>query len=227
MDRPDELLSCLERLIETDPKNIEYLKEKLRMLQIQENYSDALELLKIILDKNPNDKELWYTRYSVAKNLHDLDEMGIVITEILELEPDNIQMWNDKILLDFGKTKEALDLNMIMVEKFPTQPDLWHTRYEIAQNLQDQDEMINVVNNLLDLEPDQVQTWHDKILQDLDKSKDKIELNGIILKKFPENLELWYVRYSLVKDQQNFEELVNVINNLLDLEPDEQRIMVS
>lgn len=220
LNRTDELLNCLEQLLAANPDNMDYLREKARILQAQEDYSGALDLIRAILDKLPEDIELWYSRYTIAKQLGDLTEITIVIDKLLDLEPDNLQMWNDKVVQDLGKTKESLEINKIMLEKFPDTKELWYTRFEIAQELKNIKEMVNVIDNILNFEPDQAQTWHDKVLQAAAKPKTKLQINKTILKKLPENRELWYARYTLVKDQQDIDEMVIVLDNILALEPD-------
>ncbi|WP_439182117.1 tetratricopeptide repeat protein [Carboxylicivirga taeanensis] len=160
-NEPVKAQGLLERAIAIEPDNIWY---KLMLAELYQNNKLGLEAIKlyeqIVIDYPDNDEYLYglaqlYQRnneFNKALDAYDQLEKRIGLNEVIILE-------KEKILLNIGKNKSALDELNKLVDKYPNEARYYGFIADYYLYLNENEEARRFYNMVLEKDPDNVMAF--------------------------------------------------------------------
>ncbi|MDR0976481.1 MAG: tetratricopeptide repeat protein [Prevotellaceae bacterium] len=163
-----------------------------------------------------------YTDHVKALNCYD---------KALELEPDNVEAWNDKgLLLYFTKRHdEAITCFDKAIELEPDNNKAWYNKGLLLYSTKHYDEAITCFDKAIELEPDNNKAWYNKglLLYSIKRYDKAITYFDKIIELEPDNLEALYCKGLSLNSLERYEEAITYFNKIIELEPDNLEALYS
>ena len=176
LDKYEEKLVTINKIIESDPINSNLLTLKGKVLHELKRFDEALKPLNEATELNHKDEVAWAFKVYCLYEIEKYEEALITANQLIEINPEFDFIWVDKgnILCELNKFDEALEAYKKSVE---FEPDDYETYYEIAKIYsmkKRKEEAIYYLKKLIDSK-----TYYDKIIRDpIDKVSIKCEIKN-------------------------------------------------
>jgi tetratricopeptide (TPR) repeat protein len=152
----DEALEAINNAFELDSKDLGSVFYKSKILFHQEDYDATVKLLDENLKIFPEKaKELLLHKAFIYKKMNLLDEALQIIDELLEKEPKNLDLLNNKIYfhLYLGDKKEAIEGGEKLTKLDPNDGNFHDSFGEILTEFGEYERALEQIQKALELEP--------------------------------------------------------------------------
>jgi tetratricopeptide (TPR) repeat protein len=154
-----EVITAVKVLLEGESAEELYL-----FLFGNEQWKDALEILKILLNLKPDQDQAWHMRGYALDELGRYEEAITSYDRSLELKPDKDQAWNNRgiSLGNLDRYEESIASFDHSLKLEPDNDKAWNNRGISLGNLGRYEEAISSYDCSLKLNPDKDQAWHNR-----------------------------------------------------------------
>jgi len=175
------------------------------------NFNEALKEIDKIINLNPQNIDLYYSKSKILINMNRYREVLALLDKMLidfPQEEKNIQIKRAYILKEMRNAEAGLEIIDNMIKKYPEDNDLLNYKACWLQYLNKKEESLEVIKNLIKRVPDNA-TYHDtygEILMFFNEHEHAIE-------EFLKTIEIgdknWYVYQTYIKLGICYKELGN------------------
>jgi tetratricopeptide (TPR) repeat protein len=152
----DEALEAINTALEVDLKDLGSVFYKSKILFHQEEYESAAKVLDENLNNFPEkEKEILVHKAFIYKKMNKLDEALEIVNNLLDKEPDNLDLLNNKIYfhLYLGDKKEAIEGGEKLTNLDPEDGNFHDSFGEILTEFGEYERALEEIQKALELEP--------------------------------------------------------------------------
>lgn len=207
----EKALVVLEEALAKNPFDIKAWNNKGGVLSRLERYEDALTAYRKTTELAPDFLMPLYNTVSLLMcKLHRYNEALIVINKLIQFDPKNVDILNDKriCLANLSRFDEALVEINKLIELDPKNAKFWVDKSSYLWYLSRFTESLSAVQEALVLEPNNVQAWHNKALdlENQGRNIEALDAYNVILEITPENGVFWRQKALILENLQLYDE---------------------
>ncbi len=186
-NRISESEGYFKQIVQTDPANHAALYELATLYHSQDEDAVAEKYARDAVTVNSGNKWYWLLLADIYKKHRNYDQLSLIYTDLIRLEPDNDNYYFDKAssLVLANKTKEAEMIYSSIEEKFGGSTELSNARQRAYQQGGDSEKAVLEIDKLIGANPGEATNYlnqsdlyiksgrRDKALEILLKAKSK------------------------------------------------------
>lgn len=219
----DEAISCFNKALKLDPRNVPALCNKAIVLGEMKHYDEAVGFCDKAIELDPLNATLWKAKYGILGSRGRLNEAIYCIDKAIELSPRNPEYWASKgnNLDCLGRFEEALfclnkslDLNSLL--------DIaWYNKAFVLLHLGRLDESVDCCKKAIEINPLDAHYWllMGACLQNMEQYKEAIYCCIKCLEINPKNASGWNNKGISLSLLGNYDEAVKCFDNATEINP--------
>ncbi|HEY3743525.1 MAG TPA: tetratricopeptide repeat protein [Bryobacteraceae bacterium] len=222
---------AMRRAVELNPPNVSEFKRQLGRLQIQaEQLDDALATFQNLVSEEPNDADSWLRISQIYRQKHDFVKAREAGTKARAIDATNLEIkLNDvALLVDEGKTDQAIDLLKGMVDQTPkrgTNPSERANRIQLLERLgvlyrsvDKTDEAVDAFRQIAAVDSDLSAKVEAQVVETYRQGKDFAKADKeseSAMQKYPDDRLVIMTRATVLSDMGKFDQAISVTKKLL------------
>ncbi|MBU0992361.1 MAG: tetratricopeptide repeat protein [Proteobacteria bacterium] len=213
----EKAIDFMDKTVSLDPDSI-FLKKEQALLFLMANRTDkAVQLLELIVDRDPEDVESLIMLGRVKQLLnHDNKEIIDIYNTVLDIDPEqqNIYLLLGNIYLDHSEFENALAIFERLVDRFPDSYAGYFYIGEIYKEQKKNKEAESAFLKSIEIEPELIESRFEMIKLFPNDKKKVSQLYKDVLKIDPGNIEA-QTELGLIYDQSRNQEKASQIFQML------------
>lgn len=219
-----EALKSFEEAIKIEPNDKRCWYLKASVLYSLGRYDEGLNSVNKALELDEEYEEALFLKRDILKNINRPEEMVRASQQLLELGYEDTE-----ILLDLAKAyytlkdyENAWKITLRILQKMPNHIPTLQLQKEIMKRQKKWDEVIAICENILNIEPGNIEVIMDEV--HAYRAMGKLESALNLLRKASEmerkNIDIWRERKDVAKELNKPQEVIIAANEILSMEED-------
>jgi tetratricopeptide (TPR) repeat protein len=223
-------LEAFDRVIQLDPSNDRAFIGKIKALTKLRRYSDAEEAVQEALAKLPKNIKVLDEWGSLYLNQRQYKKTVEIADQILEIDPSNEGAFVGKIIAirELHKFLEAENLIQEALDKLPKNIEILNQWSYLYYSQKQYERAIEINNQILEIDPsnERAFVWKIASLRGLRRFTEAENLVQEALDKLPKNIEILNQWGILYYSQKQYERAIEINNQILEIDPSNERAFV-
>ncbi|CAD8080832.1 unnamed protein product [Paramecium primaurelia] len=209
--------------------SVEDQLKEVRKLQVEQQYTQALSLLNLILEKDPNHLQALKLKAQIQIELKQQASCLVTLDQILTIQQNDLDTLKQKVtILEYlNKNEEVLKCYELIIVQ-DTSFELLEKKASTLIKLDRIQEASNIYEQLSSQsskDDSKIFIIRGRLLQAQKKYDDAIICLNDGLNKFPQNLEILNLLVQMYKDTKQEQKALEIYDKLLNIEPTNEQYL--
>ncbi|AGB04457.1 tetratricopeptide repeat protein [Aciduliprofundum sp. MAR08-339] len=217
----EEALRCIREAIKIDPNDKKSWYLESSILHLMERNAEALKAVNRALEHDKRYLDALALKRELAKKLKNYADLADACVGLLDMGNNDLDIMYDLAYTYFklDKLDRAFDITQNILKEFPKHLPSLKLQRDILKSKEQWDRVISVCEDILRIEPNDVESLVDEAIAYRNLGKLESSLNFIIRATEIEgsNIELWKLRKDIAKELNKPQEIITASTQIISM----------